>query len=126
MKTEKAIILSLPFLPPSVNEAYAGYPRRHKTEKYKAFEKDMLLFFRKLPKYEIEWEKFLEVRYEFHFELFYKNWNIRDRDVDNFVKILSDTIAHNIKWFKDKKIAKMVTTKIDDKKEHTNIFIAEL
>ena len=126
MKTEKAIILSLPFLPPSVNEAYAGYPRRHKTDKYKAFEKDMLLFFRKIPKYEIEWEKFLEVRYEFHFELYFKNGNIRKRDVWNFEKILSDTLAHHVKGFKDEKIAKMILTKFDDTKETTNIFIKEM
>lgn len=29
-----AIHLKLP-MPPSVNEAYAGYPRRHKSDKYK-------------------------------------------------------------------------------------------
>lgn len=126
MKTEKAIILTLPFLPPSVNEAYAGYPRRHKTDKYKKFERDIDIFFRKLPKYEIEGEKFMEVRYEFHFELFFKNGNIRKRDVGNFEKILSDTLAHHIVGFEDEKIAKLILTKFDDNKEYTNIFIAEL
>ena len=126
MKTEKAIILSLPFLPVSVNKAYAGYPKRHCSKEYKKFQREVALFFRKLPRYSIEGNKPLEVRYEFTMKVYCKNGNIKKQDLANLEKTLSDTLAHHIDWFKDEKIVKMTLLKINDSKETTNILIKEL
>jgi len=114
MKTEKAIILSLPFLPVSVNK------------EYKKFQREVALFFRKLPRYSIEGNKPLEVRYEFTMKVYCKNGNIKKQDLANLEKTLSDTLAHHIDWFKDEKIVKMTLLKINDSKETTNILIKEL
>ena len=94
---EKSIILSFPFLPCSTNKAYAGYPRRHKSDEYKSFEQWMTVYMRKFPKYEIEGNKWLSVKYVFYFPLFFKNGSIRKRDVSNFEKTLSDSLSHHIK-----------------------------
>jgi Holliday junction resolvase RusA-like endonuclease len=126
MTLEKWILINLPFLPLSVNEAYAWYPKRHKSDKYKAFEVEMIKHMAKIPKYEITGNKWLSVKYIFHFPLLYKNGNIRKRDVSNFEKVLSDSLHYHIKWFDDEKIKQLEMIKEDSEKEWTEIFIYEI
>ena len=123
---EKSITIILPFLPCSVNKSYAWYKVRYKSNDYKLFEKEMIKAMSKIPKYEITWNKWLSVTYHFSFPLYYKNWNIRKRDVANFEKTLSDSLSHHIKWFKDEKIKEMRLLKHDSDKEESSIIIYEL
>ena len=126
---EKSIILRFPFLPCSINEAYAWYPKRHKSYKYKAFERDMIKWMACNKRYEIEGNKWLSVKYIFHFSLFFKNGNIRTRDVSNFEKVLSDFFGnkvHGIKGFDDKKIKELVLMKEDSDKEKMEVIIYEI
>lgn len=123
--TEKSIILSFPFLPCSMNEAYAGFPRRHKSNKYKEFEKKMEIHMRKYPKFEIDGDRWLSVKYVFYFPLFFKNGNIRKRDLCNLEKTLSDCLAHHIPGFLDEKIKEIAMIKEDSEEERMDIIIYE-
>lgn len=51
---------------------------------------------------------------------------IRDRDVDNFLKTLNDTLAIHIPGFLDKKIKYTFIGKEDSEEEATDIMIMEI
>lgn len=123
---EKYIRLRFPFLPCSVNKSYAGYKIRHKSNDYKAFEQKMKIYMSCDTRYEIEGDKWLSVKYIFTFPLYFKNGNIRKRDVANFEKTLSDSLSHNISWFFDEKIKELVMIKEDWEKESMEIIIYEI
>ena len=124
---EDKIKITLPFLPVSLNTAYSGYKVRHKSEKYKDFERKMLDFFVNYHrKYKIIWEKFLKVTYILKIPLFTKNGKIRKIDVANYEKVLSDTLAHHIEWFEDEKIKILNMEKINSEENITEIIIEEI
>ena len=127
MKQIDKIKLTIPFLPISVNEAFAWYPKRHKSNKYVEFENKMKAYFLQLwEKLEIEWEEWLAVQYRFYFPLYCKNWNKKIRDVQNFEKCLTDILWKNIIWFSDHKIKIITLSKFDSPTESTEIEILEI
>lgn len=105
-----AIKLSLP-IPPSVNEAYAGYPKRHKSNKYKRWEKEIERLMKDELVWTISWDEWLEVTYIFYLSLHFKNGNKRVQDVTNYEKCLTDCLTHHINGFKDHKIKKITMEK---------------
>lgn len=121
------IKITLPFLPVSLNTAYSGYRVRHKSDKYKEFERKMLYFFNNYPEsYRIIWNKFLKVTYILKIPLFTKNGKIRKIDVANYEKVLSDTLAHHIEGFEDEKIKILNMEKVDSEENITEIIIEEI
>ena len=122
---EDCINLILP-MPISVNEAYAGYKVRHKSKKYKNWVDLAKIELQKQTQYTIKWNEWLQVYYEYHTPLFYKNWKKKIIDVFNYEKILSDFLADNIEWFQDHLIKKGVVSKIDSDKNIVIIQIQEI
>lgn len=125
------IVIELPFLPISVNAAYAGIWRlRHKSSLYKAFEKRMQFFFDKQDEvYLVDQSKFLMMRYVLYMPLYYKNWNVKKIDTANYEKVLSDTLKHYIIWFEDSKIKIMIWEKVHEPNADeckTMIYISEV
>lgn len=82
------------------------------------------------PKYTITGDKWLKVHYAFYFPLFIKTGENKgkphNRDLDNFLKTLNDTLAICISGFKDKNIKSMVLEKIDSEEEMMDIMIYEI
>lgn len=119
------IILELP-LPPSINECFAGYPKRHKSNKYK--ERLNLASYSLVTqeKYTITGDEWLSADFVFHLPLYYKNWNKKKQDIDNFFKSILDFLTDNIKWFKDENIKELTAKKIDSDKNIVKILIKEL
>lgn len=121
------IKITLPFLPISLNTAYSWYRVRHKSDKYKEFERKMLHFFNDYPEiYRIIWNKFLKVTYILKIPLFTKNHKIRKIDVANYEKVLSDTLSHHIEGFFDEKIKILNMQKVDSDENITEIIIEEI
>jgi Holliday junction resolvase RusA-like endonuclease len=121
------IYLKIPFMWISVNKAYAWYKVRHKSKDYKEFSNKIESYFLKHDtKYEIIWDKFLCVKYDFHFNLFNKNWNTKIKDVANYEKCLTDELCKHIKWFEDHKIKHITLSKWDNEKEYMEVEIIEI
>ena len=121
------IKITLPFLPISVNTAYAGYRRRHKSEEYVSFFRQMTNFFEDYHTiYRITWDKFLKVTYIFKMPIYTKKGQIKKIDVANFEKVLSDTLGHCIEGFKDEKIKILCMEKIDSNENITEVIIEEI
>ena len=124
---EKEIKITLDFLPPSVNEVYSWYRKRHKSQVYKDFMRDLEIFFMNHDKkYTIKDNEWLSIDYKFYFPLYFKNWNIRKKDVWNLEKTLTDWLSHFIEWFLDEKIKDIKLTKIDSDELKTEIIIKEV
>lgn len=124
---QKQIKIILPFLPVSLNTAYSWYRVRHKSDKYKEFERKMADFFNNYNEtYRIIWNKFLKVTYILKIPLFTKNKKIRKIDVANYEKVLSDTLAHHIEGFEDEKIKILNMEKINSDENITEIIIEEI
>ena len=122
-----AINLVLPFMPITVNKAYAGFIKRHKSNEYKDFEYKIEKYFLELwTKYEIIWNNWLSVKYDFHFPIYNKNWSIKKKDLWNYEKCLTDILSHHIPWFLDEKIKHISMSKWDNEKEYMEIEIKEL
>lgn len=127
MKNMDKIKLHIPFMPISINKAYAGYPKRHKSNDYKEFEYKMEKYFLELwIKYEIEWNNWLSIKYDFYFPIYNKNWTIKKKDLENYLKVLNDTISYHIPWFLDEKIKHISMSKWESEKEYIEIEIKEL
>lgn len=120
----KEIKIKLPFLPISVNTAYAGYKIRHKSDAY-------IIFLRQLDDFFLtyDWERildfdwFLEVEYKLFCNIYTKEWKIKKMDVANYEKVLSDWLANYIHWFQDEKIKKITMEKIQSDEHYTEITI---
>lgn len=122
---EKSINITLP-LPTSINKAYKNSPKwRVKTEDYKNYYKTVLYSLMKF-KYEIEWDLWLFCDYEFHFNLYNKNWTKKIRDLWNLEKTLTDSLCNAIPWLFDHNIKEFRLTKVDDKEEFVRVIIYEL
>ena len=104
------IHLKLP-KPPSLNEAYAGYPKRHKSDKYKEWEKLADISMKTQPKFEIEGNKWLSAMYILWIDLYFKNGEKRKIDVANFEKIATDYLTKKIPWFLDHHVQTIVLLK---------------
>ena len=121
------IKITIPFMSISVNEAFAWYPKRHKSNSYKEFENKMFKFFAELwERFEITWENFLEVKYIFYFKIYNKDWSIKQKDTFNYEKVLSDCLSKHIKGFEDKKIKYWIVWKIDSDTEKMEVEIKEI
>jgi len=117
------LILSLP---PSVNICYSGMQRRHKSEKYKQWVKECEIELLSQTRYNIKWDKWLLVSYQYHMPLHYKNWKKKVIDVANYEKVLTDTLCKNIPGFEDHKIKKMFLEKIESEERFVKIKIKEI
>ena len=106
-------------IPPSVNCAYAGYPRRHKSDKYKEWEITAEKELKTQEKYEIEGDDWLSAMYILWIDLHYKNGEKRKIDVCNYEKIVTDFLCKKIPWLEDHKIQTIVLLK-KQKPESTN------
>ena len=86
------IIIELPCLPITVNQAFATFRgRRITTREYKAFNE---LVEKLIPDGMPDWGNFttLSVVIEFYSETWFTKKGVRKRDVDNFIKPLLDSI----------------------------------
>lgn len=120
------IHLTLP-MPPSVNKAYAGFPKRHKSNEYKKWEKEAEKALKTQVKYEIEWDNWLSAMYVLHTDLHYKNGNKKVIDVANYEKLTSDFLSHAIPWFEDHKILSITLLKKQKKQDdYIEILVDEL
>lgn len=128
------IHLKLP-MPPSVNEAYAGYPRRHKSNKYKDWVEKADKALKMQTKYSITWDNWLNAMYILWTPLHFKNGNKRVIDVANYEKIVSDYLSWGkkpenakIPWFSDHKIQIMTLMKKEPEnwEECIELFIDEI
>lgn len=109
------IILSLP---PSMNKAYAWYPKRHKSDEYKKWEIQAREELKTQNKYTITGDNWLNAMYVLHIDLHFKNGKKRVIDCGNYEKIISDFLSwwskpENavIKWFQDHKIQALTILK---------------
>ena len=98
-------------MPPSVNKAYAGFPKRHKSNEYKKWEKEAEKALKTQVKYEIEWDNWLSAMYILWIDLHYKNGEKRKIDVCNYEKIVTDFLCKKIPWLQDHKIQTIVLLK---------------
>ena len=102
---EKEIRLKFDFIPPSINEVYSWYYKRHKSTSYREFLSKLDVFFlQHNKKYKITEDQWLEVDYTFYFPLYFKNGKIRKKDLGNFEKVLTDGLCKFINGFKDENI----------------------
>ena len=122
---EEYIILELP-LCPSINEAYAGYPKRHKTYVYKTWEQLASIELQKQTKYKIIGDNWLNIDINVFLPLYYKNWKKKKQDIDNFIKITLDFLTKNIEWFEDEKIKEINIKKIDSENKIIKLKIKEI
>ncbi len=125
MTKEDYIVLELP-LPPSANKLFAWYPKRHKSDDYKKWIQQAWIAMLKQQKYTISWDSWLSARYTFFTPLFYKNWNKKKQDLDNFIKPLQDFLWDNIPWFKDEYIREIIAEKKDSEQKICKILIKEI
>ncbi len=121
---ENRIKLILP-LPPSVNECFRWYPKRVKTDKYKNWLSEAWNIIRD-KMYNISGSEWLEAKVIVYTELFYKNWNKKKQDLDNFLKPTFDCLWEYIPWFKDEYIVKIIATKVDSDRKEIEIEIKEI
>lgn len=119
------IILELP-IPPSTNLLFAGYPKRHKSNKYKEWLNLASYSLVTQDKYKIIGDEWLTADFVFHLPLYYKNWKKKKQDLDNFLKPTLDFLTKNIEWFKDENIKEITAKKIDSDKNIVKILIKEL
>ena len=111
---ENEIRLKFEFLPPSVNEAYSWYYKRHKSPVYLEFLRNLDDYFLLHDKkYNIKGDQWLAVEYVFSFPIYYKNGKIKKIDLANFEKTLTDGLTHFIPGFKDENIKILKMEKIN-------------
>ncbi len=82
--------------PPSLNEAYAGYPRRHKSDKYVKWEHEADIAMKTQENYSIEGDNWLSAMYILWIDLHFKNGSKRKIDVANYEKIATDYLCKKI------------------------------
>ena len=121
---ENYIELILP-MPISINKAYTWTTRRKKSDDYKGWELEAFFELKKQPTYNIKWDEWLFVEYEFNFTLFTLEWKKRIKDTWNFEKVLSDFLSKHIKGFEDHKIKTLLLKKIDNKNPFVKVKIKE-
>lgn len=120
------ISLKLPF-PISVNQAYAGFKIRHKSNVYKKWEIEARNALKTQQNYSIDGDEWLSAMYVFHTDLHYKNGKKKVIDVANYEKVLSDMLCHEIPWLKDHKFLSMTLVKKQSiGEDYVDIFIDEL
>ena len=125
--TDTSIYIRIPFMWISVNEAFAWYSKRHKSDKYKEFENKMEAFFLKENNnLEIFDDNWLSVNYRFYFKIYNNDWTKKIKDAFNYEKALTDVLTKHIKGFKDHKIKGWSCWKFDSEEEYMEIEIKEL
>lgn len=121
-----SIHITLP-MPPSVNKAYAGFPKRHKSNEYKKWEKEAEIALKTQTKYSIEGDNWLSAMYVLHTDLHYKNGKKKVIDVANYEKIATDLLCKKIEWLEDHKIISITLLKKQKEGEdYIEIFIDEI
>ena len=119
--------ISLEFTaPPSVNECFTWYPKRRKSDKYKKWLNLARSELLTQNRYKLSWDEWLEARVTVFIPLFYKNWNKKKQDLDNFLKPLFDFLWDNVEGFKDEYIQRIIAEKKDSEKNIIKILIKEI
>lgn len=127
--SEKCAIIELP-LPISVNWAYStvktpnGKTIRVKSSDYRDWEKIANIAYNKYS-YEITWDSWLWVDYQFYMPIYTKEWKKRKIDTFNLEKVLSDFLSKRIPWFEDHKILDWRVRKINSNNNIVKIKIYE-
>ena len=125
-KIHKEIKLKVP-IPVSVNQAYTWTWKRRKSESYKDFiEAVKYALILDWNDYKIIWDEWLEVKYEFYFKIYNKDWTKKKKDTFNYEKTLSDTLWKFIPWFSDHKIKRWFVEKFDSEEEFVLVTIKEI
>jgi Holliday junction resolvase RusA-like endonuclease len=120
------ISIKLP-MPISVNQAYAWFKVRHKSNAYKKWEIEARNALRTQQKYTIDGDEWLSAMYIFYTDLHYKNGKKKVLDVANYEKVLSDLLCHEIPWLEDHKFLSMTLVKKQSTGEdYVDIFIEEV
>ena len=120
------IHLKLP-MPPSINKAYAWFPKRHKSNEYKKWEIEARNALKTQEKYSIEGDNWLSAIYILYTDLHYKNGKKKVIDVANYEKLTSDFLSHEISWLEDHKFLSVTLVKKQKETvEYIEIFIDEL
>lgn len=125
MLKEENISLTLP-VPISVNQAYAGYKVRHKSDEYIIWEREAYKSYLTQTQYTVSGDEWLEAKYTYYMPIFYKNGNKKVIDVFNYEKLLSDFLAKVIPGFKDHLIKKAHVEKIESDRFEVEIIIKEI
>ncbi len=99
------IKITLP-MPPTLNQLYAGnWRRRYKSKKYLEWTHMAGYEYSKnWERYSISGDSWLEATYTYYTKIYNKNWTKKIKDLDNYVKALSDFLATVIPWFNDHKV----------------------
>lgn len=119
------ILVKLP-IPISVNKAYAGTTRRHKSEGYLAWIDHANLIMNQQDQFSITWDSWLRVEYTFDLPIFYENWKKKVQDLANMEKVLSDFLVTRIPGFEDHKIKQMFLEKTDGTTKYVTCKIYEI
>ena len=122
---ENSILLELP-TPPSVNECFAWYPKRHKSDKYKQWISLAEIEMLKQTRYKLSWDEWLRIDLNYFLPLYYKNWNHKKQDLDNLFKSLLDFLWDNIEWFEDRNIKQLNAEKHNSELNIVKIRITEI
>lgn len=125
---EAEIKLLLPF-PPSINQAYGTdfkTKRRYKTKVYKDWEKFAERDLWQNKHYKITGNEWLRVEYKFFSKFINNNGTKKKKDVENYIKCLSDFLGNNIEWFDDHKIQELVAKKYNCSQDYVEVLITEL
>lgn len=125
MPKEENISLTLP-IPISVNEAYAGYRKRVKSDTYQVWQRKALESYRNQTQYTVSGDEWLEAEYVYYMPIFYKNGKKKVIDVFNYEKLLSDFLAKVIPGFHDHLIKKGSVEKIESDRFEVEIIIKEI
>ena len=114
-------------MPPSINKAYAGFPKRHKSNEYKKWEIEARNALKTQDRYSIEGDNWLSAIYILYTDLHYKNGKKKVIDVANYEKLTSDFLSHEISWLEDHKFLSVTLVKKQkETDEYIEIFIDEL
>ena len=123
MSKEEYIILELT-TPPTLSQCFVGYPNKHKSDKYKNWEK--INQYANEKWYKLTWDEWLEITLNYLIPIYYKNWKKKKIDLDNFFKATLDHLSKIITWFKDENIKKINAKKTDSKANIVKILIKEI
>lgn len=113
-------------MPPSVNALFAGFKRRYKSKKYKAWEKEAsLILTNEYQGIQMNPDVWLKMRIDLHTPLYYKNGNVKRIDCANYEKATTDMVSEFL-GFNDMMIVDNRQTKTDSAVNEAHITISEI
>ena len=116
-------------VPPSSNMAY---PTNFKTKKrYKSqdaldWEKEAFAVLSKQKRFKCSGNEKLKVVYTFFTSWMTKKGKIKKKDIENYVKLLSDFLCKNIEGMDDCQFWEMTTKKMESDQDIVHVMISEI